>query len=222
VANYLDRRLYDYLPTRLQSVIEYQALVLGEQPEIDALWGGTQTILANQFVETSTEYGVKRWEKILDIIPDNPDLETRKINILARLNEKLPFTIRRLSSILDNILGNDGYEIDLDANNYKLTVALSEDKISYMQAVSDLLIRIVPANIMTDVQIPTGDISLIKNKVIIAMSIIENTIDLMNAPFAIIDDTEEATMIIDGGAPGEDTSGWDIIDGNVNYIIGGD
>ncbi len=65
MSNYRDRPLIDYLPMVLKNVREFQLIIETEQPEIFKLFEAIQLVLDNQFVLSSTEYGVKRWEKML-------------------------------------------------------------------------------------------------------------------------------------------------------------
>jgi hypothetical protein len=90
-----DRLLIQYLPDVLKDVREYQALMFSEQPEFSALYTQISGLLNNQFVETSDEYGVKRWEKMLKIVPKSTcTLDERKFNILSKFSERLPYTYR--------------------------------------------------------------------------------------------------------------------------------
>jgi hypothetical protein len=78
MGSYRDRALTGYLPAALKEVREYQALAHGEQPEIFNLFAEIQIALDNQFIETSTKYGIRRWEKMLGVVPKGTDtLEER-------------------------------------------------------------------------------------------------------------------------------------------------
>ena len=78
----MDRNLIDYLPQVLKEVRELKLLLQSEQVEIANLWGSIDNALNDQFVIDATEYGVKRWEKILGIIPKATEpLDARKFRI---------------------------------------------------------------------------------------------------------------------------------------------
>lgn len=75
----LDRKLIDYLPPVLQSVMEFAAITGAQQPEIEAAWDALNLVMDNQFIDTATEAGVTVWEKELNIVPLATDtLEDRK------------------------------------------------------------------------------------------------------------------------------------------------
>ena len=61
----LDRKLIDYLPPVLQSVMEFAAITGAQQPEIEAAWDALNLVMDNQFIDTATEAGVTVWEKEL-------------------------------------------------------------------------------------------------------------------------------------------------------------
>jgi hypothetical protein len=145
---YSDRPLLDYLPEVLQEVREYQALTFGEQPEIFALFEGAKLALNNNFVATSDEYGVRRWEKILDLSPRGGlTLDERKFAILARLTEKLPFTYRMLRSFLDTLCG-ENYDLELIHNDYQLRVIIEQTAGIDFGAVIEMLGRVAPCNLV--------------------------------------------------------------------------
>ena len=150
-----ERNLIEYLPEFLRDVKELQAVLsVAEQPEMVDLWQAEENALRDQFVEDATENGVSRWEKILGIIPKaTDDLDVRKFSILARINESLPFTITTLHQQLTALCGENGYEVNLDANNYLLIVRVALTAESSFDAVDSLLKRVVPANLIIDISL---------------------------------------------------------------------
>jgi hypothetical protein len=148
MAEYETRPLIGYLPNVLKEVREYQALMHGEQAEVLALFAGIQDALDNQFVLSSTEYGVKRWEKILGIVPKaSCTLDERKFTILSRLAERLPYTFRMLGRILDGLCGADGYKMNLRNELYELEVLVQLTAANNFNDVEKMLKRVIPANL---------------------------------------------------------------------------
>lgn len=150
----MDRQLLEYLPAFLQSVREYKAICQSEQPQVEALWQGAQEAMADQFIPTATENGVKRWEKILHITPKATDtLEERRFRILTCINQQTPHTITALRQQLEALCGKEGYTAQCDNNSYTLTVRVALSQKSNYDAVADLLDRVVPANIVIDLSL---------------------------------------------------------------------
>lgn len=150
-----DRRLIDYLPNVLKEIREYQIIQNNSlQPEITLAWQCTDRLLLDQFIDTMSENGVKRWEKILNIIPKGTlTLDERKFTIYTRLNEELPFTKRVLEQRLSNLCGENNYSIDLRENEYYIKVLIALKAQNNFNDVVDLLNRIIPANMIIECQL---------------------------------------------------------------------
>lgn len=150
----MDRKLIDYLPPFVQEYREIKAIMDAEQITAETSWTDAENVLADQFVQDSTENGVARYEKILKIVPKgNYTLDERKFNILARMNEQLPYTVKQLHSSLTSLCGADGYTLNVDHNNYALTVKLALGNENSVNAVSQLLRKMLPANMMYNVML---------------------------------------------------------------------
>ncbi|GHU85639.1 hypothetical protein FACS1894198_3860 [Clostridia bacterium] len=140
----MGRKLIDYIPHILRNVLEYRAITEAEQVEIDRLWLNLEAALNDQFVSIAAISGIRRYEKILKIIPEADEtLEERRFAILARFNETLPFTITKLRQQLTALCGDD-YKLTISGYSLELKLALN-DKFQLM-AIGEMLNREVPAN----------------------------------------------------------------------------
>jgi hypothetical protein len=145
----MDRLLVNYLPHVLREVDELVRIMDAEQPEVVRLWGYLDDALREQFVSSAIDYGLSRWESMLELAPRGTDtIETRRFMILARLNEKLPFTIRVLRDMLAALCGDDGFDLSLVHNDYELRVLVEQSAGVDFGAVVDLLGRVVPCNLV--------------------------------------------------------------------------
>ena len=148
MSNYKDRPLINYVPTVLKEVKQYQALTHGEQVEIFNLFTEIEIALNNQFVQTSTEYGVERWEKILGIKPKGTDiLDTRKFRILSRLNQQLPYTLPILKNILQSLYG-DNFELITNFTEYEMELITYIGEVGGVDALSYIIKSVIPANLI--------------------------------------------------------------------------
>lgn len=100
----MNRQLIDYLPPVLQSVREFQEINHANEPEIKAAWEALDLVLDNQFLDSATEEGVRRWEEELDVSPaagETLDSRKARIKILwsASLAYTFPWLIQGLSDI---------------------------------------------------------------------------------------------------------------------------
>lgn len=146
----MDRKLYDYLPAFLHTVQELMAIMNAEQPEADALWKATDDVMNERYVDSSTEYGVKRWESILQITPKAIEsLTERKARIKQRIGLILPYTLPWLKTSLAAQFGADKYSVWLD--KYTLYLAVNptdEDTARTLNTLIESLAEIKPQNII--------------------------------------------------------------------------
>jgi uncharacterized protein YmfQ (DUF2313 family) len=142
------RKLINYLPHVVRDVREYRAIMdSAEQPKIEALWLALDRALNDQFIPSSTEYGVERWEKMLKIIPGRGEtLEDRKLRILLRLNEDLPYTIRFLRDRLTQMFGEGKSHVAVDHLNYIIRVGVEAKNLYWEQELMRFIEKIKPAN----------------------------------------------------------------------------
>ena len=145
----MDRRLIDYLPPFVGEYKEIEAIMDTEQPVFEKVWEDAENVLADQFVSSATEKGIARYEKILGITPKGTHtLEERRFDVLARMNEQLPYTMEQLHTSLASLCGKDGYALKLDANRYTITIKLALANENNLKAVTELLSKMMPANIV--------------------------------------------------------------------------
>lgn len=144
----MTRSLMSYLPYVLRDYTEIQAILVGQQPELDQVWEAAESLLENQFIVSAEGLGLGRWEKILGITPKGTDsLEDRRFRILARWNEELPYTIKQLRAILETLCGAGNYTAEMDGA-YTLSVKVGLAAKSSFADVQAMLERITPQNLV--------------------------------------------------------------------------
>ena len=149
-----DRKLIHYLPPFMQEYTELQEVMKAEQPEIDLLWIATKEMFADQFIQDATENGVSRWESMIGISPKGTDtLDERKFRILSKLNQELPYTLRKLEQVLTTLCGEDGYSVELNASEYHIKVKLALGNENNYSEVENVLKKMIPANMTQAIQI---------------------------------------------------------------------
>ena len=93
----------------------------------------------------ASEYGVKRWENMLQIAPGAGEtLDERKARILTYLNLKLPYTMGVLKLLLETLVGEGNVKLNLDNDAELLTITVPD---TLRDTVKDLVSRVVPSNL---------------------------------------------------------------------------
>ena len=113
-----------------------------------------QHIYENHYVSTAHEDGIARFESELGIIPrDDATLEDRRFEVLTKLRNRPPYTKRTLKMLLDSLLGVGMYTLDIRVKDYQVDVLVELKRRNQVNAVADLLRRVIPANMGYTVQV---------------------------------------------------------------------
>lgn len=145
--------LASYLPEFMREYREPAAALEAENPEFDLVWQAADRVLYNRFISTADEYGISRFEKILNIYPDDTDeLETRRLRVFNRWFNAIPYTVRTMTEKIRELLGSDcNFTITGDfREGYLLTVTVYTVRIQSEQELKYLLYTIVPLNIVVE------------------------------------------------------------------------
>ena len=140
-------KLINYLPYFLSNVLEFKELFNSEDIELENLRAGIDSILKEVIVNTAESYGLERYEKIFNITNISPNLDTRRINILLKMNNNIPPTYKWLLNKLNELVGEGNYKITPDFNNYKLRIDFLLKYTEAGEIIKQELKRKMPANI---------------------------------------------------------------------------
>lgn len=141
----------NYWAAVVRDTDEFQQIAISENPEFNKLGECIRRVLQDSFIHDATEYGVGRWEKMLNIIPELTDtLEDRKIRVLTQLNVRLPYTWRVLQQMIASFVGDGNYEMSYINDHSKLIIKIKVDSDSQYNTVLNLLKNVVPENVVID------------------------------------------------------------------------
>lgn len=145
------RKLIDYYPPVIASIKDMQQIVGSQQPMIEELWDAVSFVTENQFIDSSTEEGVKEWEDELGIVPAaNDTFEQRKKRLKNRWVPDNRFTLPWLWEWLKRVSERDDIRVPT-VNDYVLTVRLPAI-VDYFTILNELEMY-KPANIGVNAQI---------------------------------------------------------------------
>lgn len=146
-------KLIQYLPPRLKEIKELADFQEAIQPYIDEMGNKCDQLLKNKNPLYADLDGIIRWEEWLHITPDgSKTLEQRRIDIIAKLNERLPFTIVQLYRILIGVVGSDTLEIVTYPGEPKIDIEFDISQRDAGGSIGGLLKRIIPAHVQYKVR----------------------------------------------------------------------
>lgn len=143
--------LASYLPAFMQKYKEPVMALEAENPEFAIMWSGVDRILYNRFISTADEYGIARFERLLEIYPaQEDDLESRRRKLQARWVNKLPYTIRVLAEKIGILSDKADVLIETDfQQGYKMTIHTMLELAGQVGELEHIIDKIVPCNIAT-------------------------------------------------------------------------
>ena len=143
-----------YQPSVVKDYKEFKEISKRENEILTNCWTASNNVFLDQFIETLTENGCKRWEKILGIQPKGTDtLQVRRFRIKSRINEDLPYTWRTLENVLNSLCGKESYAMTLYNDEYRLKILLELTVKKLFDEVEKTVKRMIPANLILEVEL---------------------------------------------------------------------
>ncbi|QTD40653.1 putative phage tail protein [Sporosarcina sp. Te-1] len=142
--------LYPMLPPTVNEFVEFKEITKAQSVELNRIRLHLLDIFNDRFVHEATESGLRRWEKMLKIQRRSTDtLEERRFRILAKMNNRLPYTFRALIQRLNVLCGEGKYQVFLDANAYEIGFEFFE-KIADVKLLKDTMEEMIPVNLVLE------------------------------------------------------------------------
>ena len=99
-------RMNSYYPQVIQSILEFQAIINSEYPEISEANDTTERILEDAYLLTMGESRILEWEKVLGISPVNgSSLSDRRETIIARIRGQGKLNTEMINTIVKTFTG---------------------------------------------------------------------------------------------------------------------
>ena len=117
-------KLNDYMPPFLKDIKEFKEIFKSEDEELKCLNSLVMKMLTEVIVKTAESYGLERYEKIYNITDIASTLENRRTNILLKINNRVPYTIKWLINKLNNTIGEENYRISIDYDKNILEIEI--------------------------------------------------------------------------------------------------
>lgn len=118
-------KISDYLPNLYLKNREMNNIINSEEVELE---NGLKLDIENSFKDTfakvATENGIAKFEKMLNIESDETTetIDFRRKRIINRLVNQAPFTERYFINRMNEMLGEENWNYEINYNNYTLTI----------------------------------------------------------------------------------------------------
>lgn len=145
--------LIKLLPSFLREIKEYKEIFSSIEEEFNAFRIQMDKALQESSVETATDYGLDRYEKMLNIANSSNDVIERRFKIKSKLINQLPFNKKWLDNKLKSLVGEGNYIIKIDESNYEVTVQVSYIFPNVVKELSESLRNELPANLVVNVNL---------------------------------------------------------------------
>lgn len=144
----LDSDLIKKIPTDLRESTELQEITGAEDKQFERIAMWTRRWLDNVFPDTTNEEGIRRWEEFLELTPEPGDSpEDRKVRVIAKLNETLPYTWISLHKMLANIVGWDNFKLERDGARITFSLTVKQPSDVLINSILDTFSRVIPLNL---------------------------------------------------------------------------
>lgn len=141
--------LVSYLPPFLAEFKEIAVALEAENPEFVLVWNATERVLYNEFIETADEYGISRFEKILNILPSAEDtLESRRVRVQVRWFNTILYTMQSFLAKLIALCGNSDFAITKNYMQYKIEILTKLELFGQVEELGRIIESILPCNMI--------------------------------------------------------------------------
>lgn len=141
--------LVSYLPPFLAEFKEIAVTLEAENPEFVLVWNAAERVLYNEFIETADEYGISRFEKILNILPSKEDtLESRRARVQARWFNTIPYTMKSFLAKLIALCGDSDFTVTKEYQNYKVKILTNLELFGQVEELERIIDSMIPCNMI--------------------------------------------------------------------------
>ncbi len=144
-------KLINYMPQFLKNVREFNEIFNAEDFELEFMREQIDKILKEVIVNTAESYGLERYEKIYGITNIAETIEARRMNILFKINNRVPFTLKWLINTLNASIGAENYKLSI--KDYVLHIEIALNYTEAAEMLKSNLVYQIPANIQLDYEL---------------------------------------------------------------------
>lgn len=141
--------LISYLPPFMADFKEISVTLEAENPEFVLVWNAADRVLQNEFIESADEYGISRFEKILNILPSTEDtLESRRARVQARWFNTIPYTMKAFLAKLVALCGDSDFTVTKEYEKYTVTILTNLELFGQVEELGHIIESMMPCNMI--------------------------------------------------------------------------
>lgn len=141
--------LVSYLPPFMADFKEISVTLEAENPEFVLVWKAADRVLQNEFIESADEYGISRFEKILNILPSTEDtLESRRARVQARWFNTIPYTLKAFLAKLVALCGDSDFTITKEYEKYTVRILTNLELFGQVEELGHIIESMMPCNMI--------------------------------------------------------------------------
>lgn len=100
------KRMNDYYPQVIQSILEFKAIIDSEYPEFEELATSNERVISDAYLLTMTEDRIEEWENMLGIKPiEGSSVEDRRDTVIARIRGQGKLNTEMINVIVNTFTG---------------------------------------------------------------------------------------------------------------------
>ena len=130
-------------------VLEYDVLMDVKDKNIETIKREVERYHLNNFILTADHNALTKFEQPLSITASaDESLEFRRERVLNRYRMRAPFSLNFLITTLDNLIGRNKYNLEIDYNRYTIHLELDITDAYMFKEVTITLKKIITANML--------------------------------------------------------------------------
>lgn len=144
-----DIDIKNYVPPFLLKYGELKQLYESENPEFRALNVEADNLLDNQFIGSTNENGIARYEALLGITGTQEySLEERQIKVYTAWIDDIPYTFNTLKERIERLCGKGNFALMVNNNEHKVIITTHLEYQLQSEELERMLDIILPANMI--------------------------------------------------------------------------
>jgi hypothetical protein len=142
----------DYLLPLFSNVREFRALADVIDNTIRRAYDDIAAMCDAPFIKHASERWLARHEAVLGVTPKPSDTDAvRHLRLAAKGRFGAPYTESMLRHRLAELCGEENFTLDVNAAASSLSVAISAGSDEEFEIIKDMIVRMVPANLVVSV-----------------------------------------------------------------------